>query len=165
MPKQVIEYRCLLISPGDVTEERDELTKLINNWNAQIGSGLGARLELVRWESHATPDMADKAQNVINKQLLEECDLGIAVFWYRLGTATENYPSGSVEEIYRLLQQKSRVMVYFCNRPIPQEALRNDQFAKLQDIRRKFEDEGLLATYSDSANLREQVQLHLTKAS
>lgn len=33
MPQQIIEYRCLLISPGDVTEERDALTKLVNEWN------------------------------------------------------------------------------------------------------------------------------------
>jgi|SRR5947209_8424752 len=58
MPRQIIEYRCLLISPGDVTEERDALTKLVNDWNAQVGNGLGARVDLVRWESHATPDMA-----------------------------------------------------------------------------------------------------------
>ena len=40
MPKQVIEYCCLLISPGDVAEERDALTELVNNWNAQIGKSL-----------------------------------------------------------------------------------------------------------------------------
>jgi hypothetical protein len=57
MPRQTIEYRCLLISPGDVSAERDALTELVNRWNAQIGRGLNARVELVRWESHATPDM------------------------------------------------------------------------------------------------------------
>jgi hypothetical protein len=162
MPKQTIEYRCLLISPGDVSEERDALTELVNRWNAQIGRGLNARVELVRWESHATPDMTDTAQNVINKQLVDECDLGIAVFSTRLGTPTATHPSGSVEEIYRLIQRGARVMVYFDNRPIPREALRGDQYAKLEEIRTRFEQSGLLATYSDVANLREQVNLHLT---
>jgi hypothetical protein len=162
MPKQTIEYRCLLISPSDVSEERDALTELVNNWNAQIGQGLGVRVELVRWESHATPDMSDSPQNVINTQLVEECDLGIAVFWSRLGTPTSSHPSGSVEEIYKLLHKGARVLVYFSERPIPQNALRDDQFTKLQEVRTQFQDQGLLATYSDTANLREQVQLHLT---
>src|SRR5438045_1658210 len=100
MPQQIIEYRCLLISPGDVAEERDALTKLVNDWNAQIGCGLGVRVELVRWESHATPDMSGPPQEVINTQLLGDCDLGIAVFWSRLGTPTSTHPSGSVEEVY-----------------------------------------------------------------
>ena len=100
MPTPIIEYRCLLISPSDVLEERDALTSLVQRWNAQVGTGLNARLELVRWEFHATPDLSDTAQNVINAQLLESCDLGIAVFWSRLGTPTPTYPSGSIEEIY-----------------------------------------------------------------
>jgi hypothetical protein len=58
MPKQVVEYRCLLISPSDVSEERNALTEAGSSWNAQIGFGLGARLELVRWDVNATPDMA-----------------------------------------------------------------------------------------------------------
>jgi hypothetical protein len=162
MPRKPIEYLCLLISPSDVSEERGALTNLVNNWNAQIGRALGVRVELVRWESHATPDMSDSPQNVINTQLVEDCDLGIAVFWSRLGTPTSSHPSGSIEEIDKLRQRGVRVLVYFSERPIPQNALRDEQFAKLQEERSRFQEQGLLATYSDISNLREQVQLHLT---
>lgn len=162
MPNQVVEYRCLLISPSDVSAERDALTSLINSWNAQVGKGLNARVELVRWESHSVPDMSMPAQEAINAQLVEECDFGIAVFWSKLGTATATHPSGSVEEIYQLLQKGARVLVYFSDRPIPQTSLRDDQFAKLQEIKNKFREQGLLAQYSEVADLREQVQLHIT---
>lgn len=162
MPKQTIEYRCLLISPSDVSEERDALTDLVNKWNAQIGAGLYARVELVRWESHATPDMSDTPQNIINAQLVEDCDFGIAVFWSRLGTPTASHPSGSVEEIYKLIHKGARVLVYFCDRPVPQSALHDKQFGRLQEIRSGFQEQGLLATYTDVTSLREQVQLHLT---
>ena len=162
MPKQVIEYRCLLMSPSDVVPEREAITSLVVSWNAQIGIGLGARLELVRWESHATPDLSDTAQNVINRDLVEDCDLGVAVFWSRLGTPTKEHPSGSVEEIYRLLRRKARVMVYFSDAPIPQNALRDDQYHRLQEIKTQFQSEGLLSNYSGIPHLREQVNLHLT---
>ena len=39
-------------------KERDALTELITNWNAQIGRALGARVDLVKWESHSVPDMS-----------------------------------------------------------------------------------------------------------
>lgn len=162
MPKQVVEYKCLLMSPSDVSEERDSLTSLVASWNAQVGLGLDARVELVRWESHAVPDMSMPAQEAINTQLLKDCDFGIAVFWSNLGTATAKHPSGSVEEIFELLQKEARVLVYFCNRPIPQAALRDDQFVKLQETKKSFTEQGLYAEYSDVANLREQVQLHMT---
>lgn len=150
------------MSPSDVSEERDALTGLVNSWNAQVGVGLNARVELVRWESHSVPDMSMPAQEAINLQLLEDCDFGIAVFWSKLGTATAKHPSGSIEEIFGLLQKGARVLVYFCSRSIPQDALRDDQFAKLQEIKKTFTEQGLYAEYSDVANLREQVQLHMT---
>jgi hypothetical protein len=93
---------------------------------------------------------------------VEDCDLGIAVFWSRLGTPTSSHPSGSVEEIYKLIHKDARVLVYFSERPIPQNALHDEQFSKLQEIRKQFEEQGLFATYSNTAKLCEQVLLHLT---
>ena len=162
MPRTVREYRCLLISPSDVEAERTALTDLIGRWNAHIGEGLDARVELVPWESHVTPDMSAPAQTVINRQLVDRCEMGIAIFWSRLGTPTAQYASGSVEEIYRLRARGARVLIYFSTQPIPQERLRDDQFARLQAVRTQFESEGLLAAYQSTENLREQVMLHLT---
>jgi len=163
LPKPTLEYRCLLISPGDVTEERDALTNAVAEWNAQIGKSLGARVELVRWESHAVPDLSAPPQDVINRQIVDDCDMGIAVFWSRLGTPTDGHPSGSVEEIVRLRDRGARVMVYFSERPLPPaSSLDAEQVKKLQEIRAQLSKDGLLATYSDILQLRGQVNLHLT---
>jgi hypothetical protein len=162
MPTHVIEYKCLLMSPSDVSEERDALTELVRLWNAQVGRGLKARVELVRWESHSVPDMSMPPQEAINTQLLESCDFGIAIFWSRVGTPTAEHPSGSIEEIFRLIQKGARVLVYFCDRPIPQPALIDDQYTKLKEIKKSFREQGLLSEYSDTNDLRPKVQLHLT---
>ncbi len=162
MSREVREYGCLLISPSDVQRERDSLTDLVTNWNAQIGRALGARIDLVRWESHAIPDMSAPPQDVLNKQLVDNCELGIAVFWYRLGTPTTKYPSGSIEEIYKLVERGARVLVYFNNSPVPQDALKDDQFTRLQEARERLERDGFVFTYTDIAQLREKVQLHIT---
>lgn len=162
MARQVIQYRCLLISPSDVHEERNAVTEVVGKWNAQIGNGLDVRVELVRWESHSTPDLSAPPQQIINRQIVDDCDLGVAVFWSRLGTPTEQYPSGSIEEIYRLLQKGARVLVYFCDRPVPQDRLGDDHFEKLQNVKRQFQDQGLLATYTEISQLQTEVQLHLT---
>lgn len=162
MPRQITEYRCLLISPSDVSDARDALSDLVAKWNAQIGKGLNARVELVRWESHATPEMGDEPQSILNAQIVSDCDMGIALFEARLGTRTATHESGSIEEIYRLVEDGKRVLVYFSNAPIPQDALRDGQFNDLQAVRARFEREGLLSTYVDLPDLREKVQLHLT---
>jgi hypothetical protein len=45
MARHVIEYRCLLISPGDVEEERGAIVEAIDRWNALVGAALDARCD------------------------------------------------------------------------------------------------------------------------
>ena len=163
MPNKIIEYRCVLISPSDVKKERDALTDLVTNWNAQIGKSLGARVELVKWESHSLPIHGDKPQNILNNELLDDCDLGIAIFWYRLGTPTDEHPSGSIEEIKLLSEQNKPILIYFSDKDIPQEAFDNEQFLSLQEVKNQMLKEGLVGRYRSIENLKEQVQLNLTK--
>jgi hypothetical protein len=162
MPRSITNYRCLLISPGDVQAEREAIVAAVESWNAHVGEGLQARVEIVRWESHARPAMGAPAQEVINTQLVDGCDFGVAVFWSRLGSPTEKHPSGSAEEVERLLQKNAEVMVYFCERDIPQDRLQDDQYARLQALKKDYRSRGLLATYKNVEQLKETVVLHLT---
>lgn len=161
MARQLLVYRCLVISPSDVEPERDAVEEAITSWNAHAGTGFDIRIEAVRWESHARPELGGTAQDQINRQLVDECDFGVAVFWSRLGNPTTEHPSGSVEEIERLLAAERRVMAYFCSRPIPQERLKDDQFARLVEVKKDFEKRGLLSTFDTVDSLRERVILHV----
>ena len=42
----------------------------------------------VGWDTHASPEMGDRAQAIINKQVLKNADLVVAAFWTRLGSPT-----------------------------------------------------------------------------
>ena len=162
MSKRTIEYSCLLISPSDVNEERAAIVDVINHWNAQIGKNHDASVRLVMWETHAVPDVSAPAQEVLNRDIVDECDFGIAVFWTRLGSPTTTYDSGSMEEIERLRQRGARVLVYMGSAPIPQERLKDDQYHRLSEFKKQLRNEGLLGTYHDVADLREQILLHTT---
>lgn len=161
LPRQTLTYRCLIISPSDVHAERDAIEDALRNWNAHIGDQRGLRLEGIRWESHSTPELGSPAQAIINRQLVEKCDLGIAIFWSRLGSPTISHPSGSIEEIELLRSRICPVMIYFCERDIPQERLRDDQFPRLQQIKRHYMTQGLLAAFHSIEELRGQVPLHV----
>jgi len=162
MARTVVEYRCLLISPSDVDAERAAISEVIEQWNAQVGSALGARVHLVRWETHSVPDAAAPPQEVLNRQIVDESDFGLAVFWGRLGSPTGTHLSGSIEEIDRLRARGARVLLYFSTSPIPQETLIDDQFQRLQEFKARLQGEGLLGAYDSISSLREQVLLHLT---
>ena len=46
--------------------------------------------------------------------------------------------------------------------PIPQERLKDDQYHRLSEFRKRLKNEGLLGTYHNVADLREQILLHTT---
>jgi len=162
MPSHVLTFECLLISPGDVEEERNAIEETVGAWNGHVGRGLNARVEIRRWESHARPAMGQPPQDTLNAQLVDGCDFGLAVFWSRLGSPTANHPSGSAEEVERILANGGDVMVYFSEKPIPQAALRDDQFQRLQKLKDEYAKRGLYSTFDSTAKLRELVALHLT---
>ncbi len=160
MPKQTTTYQCLLISPGDVPTERNAVVKAIEQWNATIGVQLHAHVIVRRWEL-ALPEMGAPPQTIINRQLVDECDFGIAIFWARLGSPTKEHPSGSAEEVERLLAKGANVMVYFSSAPIPQDLLRDDQFSKLQALKKSYQERGLYVMYPTVDKLVEMVTLHI----
>ena len=90
-------------------------------WNGTTGRSLGVIIASASGgEAHARPDQSTSAQNVINEQLVDDCDFGVALFWSRLGTRTASAESGSAEEIARLKAQDKSVLVYFKTANIPQ---------------------------------------------
>jgi hypothetical protein len=162
MPTQNTEFRCLIISPSDVVTARDAAEGVMHRWSSQIGGALRARVVPVRWEWDTHPALGDRPQAIINEQIVDTADLAIAIFWSRLGTPTGVHESGSVEEIERLRRVGKPVMLYFSTEDVPQNALRDDQFRRLQEVKSHYQQEGLVASFTSTEALRESLLLHLT---
>ena len=162
MAERLLIFKCLLISPSDVSEERDSLSSTVNYWNAHNGQALGVRVELVCWETHSTPEIGDEPQAIINRQLCRNCDFGIAIFWSRLETATSKHPSGSIEEIENLLKQNKKVSIYFKTSNIPQKQIDDGQYNKMKEIKKEYLAKGLIAEFNTKEELQNIVSNHIT---
>src|SRR5205807_4465350 len=112
--------RVLIASPSDVAEEREVLTNVVLDWNATHSKAEGIVLVPVKWETHAHPATGDYPQGLINKQIVDDCDILLGAFWSRLGTATPAAPSGTAEEIEHLRSKGKNVLLYFSAVPLPQ---------------------------------------------
>ncbi len=161
VPSRPLTYRCLVISPSDVDEARDAVCEVLLRWNASVGVALDVRVEPVRWELHARPELGGHPQTLLDRQLVDGADFGIAVFGARLGTPTTEWESGSVQEIERLRTGGAPVMVYFDAGPLP----RGVDLAQLESLRAfqaRMRAEGIVFEFRSLSELREHITPHVT---
>ena len=92
-------FNVMIASPSDVTVEREIVRNAVYEWNVVHAERTGCVLLPIHWESHAAPEMGERPQGIINRQLLKDADLVVAVFWTRVGSPTGTAPSGTIEEI------------------------------------------------------------------
>ena len=128
--------RILISAPSDVQNELHIILEVIKNWNATYSEKYGVFIECVHWITHSTSQMGERPQDVLNKQIVNDSDILIAIFWSRLGTSTGKEKSGTVEEIKKFINDGKPVLLYFSNRPIPRD-VDPDQLRELNE----FQDE------------------------
>ncbi|WP_240623949.1 DUF4062 domain-containing protein [Ahniella affigens] len=111
--------------------------------------------------------MGDRPQALINKQILHDCDLLVGVFWTRIGTATGEYASGTVEEIEEHIKVGKPAMLYFSSAPVLPDSVDYDQYRRLKEFRLSCQSRGLYEPYSDIQDFRtrlyRQLQLKINR--
>jgi len=140
----------LIASPSDVSQ-RKEIFNAIAVWNGLAGNA-GRKVLFVplMWEQNTIADADAAPQPAINSQLLDRADYVLAVFYSRLGTPTDEYPAGTVEELKR---RHGKAAIYF--HPSPAVNMGDPgaaaQLGKLQSFRESVN--GYAQTYTDTPSL------------
>ncbi len=155
--------KVMIASPGDVQEERNTAREVIWNWNYLHSERTGIVLIPVGWDTHSAPAMGDRPQTIINKKVLEGCDLLIGIFWTRLGTPTGQEDSGTVEEITEHHRNGKPVMLYFSEAHVRLKSVELRQYERLQVFKKQCEAEGLIASYSDVGQFKDMLTIHLIR--
>lgn len=162
MPFPATVFNVLIASPSDVPAERDAIASCIHSWNALNSEETGEVLLPVMWESHSAPSMADRPQEVINKQLVQKCDMLIGAFWARLGSPTGLEASGTVEEIKWFLKQRRPVMLYFSKALVAPDSLDMEQWKALKAFKAELTSKGLFEQYESVPELTQKLARQLT---
>jgi hypothetical protein len=136
----------LIASPSDTREARDVVEQAILSWNRDRTKTTKVNLLPQRWEVDAVPEMGGDPQSIVNRQLVDDADIVIALFHTRLGLPTTRATSGTVEEIERSQKNGARVHVFFSEMPLPYN---HDpkQFEAVRAYRTELSSQGLLGTY------------------
>ncbi|MBW4538751.1 MAG: DUF4062 domain-containing protein [Myxacorys chilensis ATA2-1-KO14] len=162
MPVEAKLYRVLIASPGDVAEERAIVREEVARWNSMHSESMKIVLLPIGWETDATPDLRERGQAVINRQLVDNCDLLIGVFWTRIGTPTPEAESGTVEEIERAAAEGKRCIVYFSDQPVSLSSVDQKQYEQLKQYKKELNQRGLTCLYRNTPEFKEKVFRHIT---
>ena len=139
----------MIASPGDVADERNIIRSVIYDWN-DINSATSKVILLpVGWETHISPELGERPQELINKRILKDCDLLVGVFWTRLGTPTGKTESGTVEEIEEHIKSGKPAMIYFSSKPVAPESIDVKQFEKVKLFKEKCRQLGIVEEYEN----------------
>lgn len=154
-------FNVMIASPGDVASERAIIRDVVYEWNAVHSQARSIVLLPVGWETHSSPEMGDSAQNIINNQVLERCDLLVGVFWTRIGTPTTDYASGTVEEIERHMQSGKPTMLYFSSQPVVLDTVESEQIEQLKSFKDSCRERGLYESYDSLTGFKEKLYRQL----
>lgn len=152
--------RILIASPSDVEKERDLAEQVIHRMRIICRDKVKLDLEPKRWELDVPAAMGKPPQDLINKDLVDDCDCAVCVFWKRIGTATEVAEGGAVEELERMLKAKKPVLLYFSDVEVALSKVDRQQWNALEDWKEKLwkKRRGLPKTYKDHNDFEKQLK-------
>lgn len=155
--------RVLIASPSDLRDERDRVERTIHRWNALHAAHVGVVLLPVRWETNASAEMGGAAQDLINRQIVDDSDVLVGMFWTRLGTPTATNVSGTAEELQRFLDAGKAAALFKSRRPADLETVDHEQFAALKSFLDSQRANGLVLDFETPEQLAGLVEQSLTR--
>ena len=150
MPRDDRVFSVLVACPSDVQEEAGLVRRAVEEVNLGMAPLQAARLEVVDWQTHASPGIGSDPQDVINRQLPDDYDIFLGVMWARFGTATPRAGSGTEEEFERALTRHQanprsvKILFYFKQASLPPGTIDPPQLQKVQAFRERLKQEGVL---------------------
>ena len=148
-------YKIMIGAPSDIKEEVNIAINAIHHWNNINAEKQKTVLLPLHWSISAYPITGIYPQKAINRQVVNRSDLLICVFGAKLGTPTEDYASGSVEEIEEHLKAGKPVMIFF-KQALNVNDIDVEQISRLRDFKRAIGQKALYVDYN-SANDFERI--------
>lgn len=155
--------QIMIASPSDVNDEPAISREIIYEWNAINAADKKVVLLPIGWETHSNPEMGDRRQAIINKQVLKDSDILVAVFWTRIGTPTGDQKSGTVEEIMEHYENDKPTMIYFSNKPVELDSVDREQYEELMKFKKWCKDKGLIHEYNSIEEFQKTFYRHLSQ--
>lgn len=163
MPKNVVQYDLLISCPGDIISEISIIEDAVSQFNTQFSDVLGISIRTKHWRKNSYAQSGGKPQALLNEQFVNDCDAAVAILWTRFGTPTDEYGSGTEEEVEIMLSSGKQVFMYFSDKPLSPSQMNEESYKKVQAFREKYKDRGIYFTYSSDEEFKTLFFAHLSQ--
>lgn len=164
MAQNVTLYNLLISCPSDVKAEVVLIETAVDEFNELYADPLGITIKTRHWSKSSYAQSGGKPQALLNEQFVNKCDAAVAIFWTKFGSPTDEYGSGTEEEIEIMLQSNKQVFMFFCDKPLSPSQINEDGYKKVQAFREKYKDRGIYFTYSSDEEFKKlffaQLSMH-----
>lgn len=158
-------YKIMVGAPSDIKSEIQITQSVMQKWNSLHSEKQKIVLLPLHWSLNAYPTSGKQPQKTINEQVVAKSDLLICIFGTRIGTPTEDFQSGTIEEINKHLIAGKPVMIFFKQSVSDIASIDLEQLSKLQSFKKSIQGEALYWDYKDDIEfekiISEKIQLHL----
>ena len=162
MAQNVTLYNLLISCPGDVKDELAIIESAVEEFNDLYAEPLGITIKTRHWGKSSYAQSGGKPQALLNEQFVNKCDAAVAIMWTKFGSPTDDYGSGTEEEIEIMLQSGKQVFMYFSDKPFPPSKMNEDGYKQVQAFREKYKDRGIYFTYSSDEEFKKLFFAHLS---
>ena len=163
MFKKMPVCRLMISCPSDVKTEVQLINKVVENINDSIGVSMDVFIKTLYWAKNVMPEAGDYPQSIINKQILEKSDAIIAIFGNKIGSPTQNYESGTIEEIENMIEKGKQVFVYFSDKPIRRSERDVEAEKQVEAFKKKFRNRGIYVEYGSDEEFSEIIRRDITR--
>lgn len=137
MSRDVTLYNLLISCPGDVKDEISLIESSVKEFNELYAEPLGVTIQTRHWSKSSYAQSGGKPQALLNEQFVKKCDAAVAIFWTRFGSPSDEYCSGTEEEIQIMLEFGKQVFMYFSDKPISPSQMNDEGYKRIQAFKEK----------------------------
>lgn len=163
MPTTTTTYDILISCPGDIQDEIGIIKDTIEQFNELYTKAFHIQLKTSFWRTSSYPQSGGKPQDLLNEQFVQDCDAAIAILWTRFGTPTDNYHSGSEEEIEAMIAADKQVFLYFSDCPVDSSKIDTVQLKRVRAFKEAYKERGIFQSYSSREEFKSLLLGHLSK--
>lgn len=161
MPTRIERHNILLSCPGDVAKLVPTVFGALEDFNNHYSDSHQIELHGMHWSRDMYPKSGGKPQDLINEVVVPNCDAAIAIFWCDLGSPTDKYESGTVEEIEQMLDTGRQVFLYFSKENPSFEVAMRGIDPRIADFKERYKNRGVYWEFGTEKELSELLSKHL----